>query len=91
MNRCVAAEMLRLCVEKLRNSQLLGALFALIRRISSHHTLDPELIRGSLSEMPSPDAAFQRVSVGQGLTLLLNSVCSVGFASIIAAYESTMR
>ncbi len=48
MNRCVAAEMLRLCVEKLRNSQLLRALFALIRRISSHHTLDPELIRGSL-------------------------------------------
>ena len=50
MNRCVAAERLRLCVEKLRNSRLLRALFALIRSLSSHHSLDPELIRGSLDD-----------------------------------------
>jgi hypothetical protein len=48
MNRRVPAEMHRLCVEKLRISGLLRALFALIRNISSRHTLDPELIRDSL-------------------------------------------
>jgi hypothetical protein len=52
MNRRVPAEMPRLGVEKLRNSPLLRALFALIRAISSRHTLDPELIRGSLSIYP---------------------------------------
>jgi hypothetical protein len=41
------AERPRLCVEKLRNSWLLRAFFALIRTLSSRHALDPELIRGS--------------------------------------------
>jgi hypothetical protein len=45
MNRRVPAEMPRLCVEKLRNSGSVLALFALIRNISSRHALDPELIR----------------------------------------------
>jgi hypothetical protein len=49
MNRCVPAEMPRLCVEKLRNSGLLRALFALIRNISSRHALDLELITDSLT------------------------------------------
>lgn len=42
------AEIFQLSVEKFRNSLLLRALFALIRTISSHHTHEPELIRGSL-------------------------------------------
>jgi hypothetical protein len=33
--------------EKLRSSQLLHAIFALIRNISSRHAQDPESIRGS--------------------------------------------
>jgi hypothetical protein len=49
MNRRVLAEMSRLCVEMLRHSGLLRALFALIWNISSRHALDPELIRDSLS------------------------------------------
>ena len=49
MNRCVVAERLRRCVERLLNSGLLRALFALIRAIPSRHTLDPELNRGSLA------------------------------------------
>jgi hypothetical protein len=48
MNRRMLAEMSRLCVEKLLNSGLLGALFALIQNISSRHDLDPELIRDSV-------------------------------------------
>ncbi len=47
MNRRLAAEMSRLCVEKLGDSALLPALFALIRNISSRHPSGPELIRGS--------------------------------------------
>jgi hypothetical protein len=52
MNRRVLAEMPRLCLEKLRNSGLLCALFALIRNILSRYTLDPELIRDSLIFRP---------------------------------------
>jgi HAD superfamily hydrolase (TIGR01549 family) len=48
MNRRAPAEMFRLYVEKLRNSGLLCALFALIRNLSSRHALEPELIRDSL-------------------------------------------
>jgi len=48
MNRRLAAEMPRLCVENLGNSALLPALFALIRNLSSRHPSGPELIRGSL-------------------------------------------
>jgi hypothetical protein len=47
MNRRLLAEMLRFCVEKLRNSGLLHALHALIRYISLRHALDPESIRDS--------------------------------------------
>jgi 2',3'-cyclic-nucleotide 2'-phosphodiesterase (5'-nucleotidase family) len=50
VKRRLPTENLRLCVEKLRNSGLLRAFFALIRALSSRRALDPELIRGSLSE-----------------------------------------
>ncbi len=46
---CLVAEMDRLCVEKLANSLLLLAFFALTRFILSHHPSSPELIRGSLT------------------------------------------
>ena len=49
MNRREPVETSRLCLEKLRRSRLFGALFALIRAISSRRALDPELIRGSLN------------------------------------------
>jgi hypothetical protein len=45
------AEIPRLCVEKLGNSWLLPALFALIRKISSHHPSSPELIRVPLEKI----------------------------------------
>ena len=47
LNRRIPAEMAQLCVEKLRNSRLRRALFALTRAISSRHALNPELIRDS--------------------------------------------
>ncbi len=49
MNRCLMAEIPRLCVENLGNSPLLPAISALIRKISTRHPSDPELIRGSLT------------------------------------------
>jgi hypothetical protein len=48
MTRRVTAEMPWLCIEKLRNSGLIGAFFALIRNISFRLALDPESNRGSL-------------------------------------------
>ena len=48
MNRRLAAEMTRPCVENLGNSTRLPALFALIRDIASRHPSGPEFIRGFL-------------------------------------------
>jgi hypothetical protein len=47
MNLRVTSEMPWFCVETLLGSWLLGELLSLIRTLSFHHTLDPELFRDS--------------------------------------------